>query len=206
VAHDNADSTQLMNAQIEIGLLLAAPGILLVLALGPTVLQILYSAQFTPAFEILRWQSLGTFLRVISWPLAYLMLAKGDKALFFWTELATNVFYLFALIVGLEYMGMPGIGVAFMLMYLFHAALTLLVARRLSKFEWTTNNLTKLGIIIPLVFLAFLCSYLPVLWAATVGIFLSVGVGIYSLKALYTLIGRETVLAYYQRFRARLRL
>ncbi|MEJ5223379.1 MAG: oligosaccharide flippase family protein, partial [Anaerolineales bacterium] len=207
LAHDDPESNRLINAQVEVGVLAATPGILAVLALGPFFLQLLYDSTFIPAFEILRWQALGTFLRVFSWPLAYLMLARGKKSLYFWIELATNLFYLLVLLGGVQWLGLPGVGIAFLLMYIFHTLVTWLAARHLSGFAWSGANLARLVWLFPAVLTAFLFTLtLPTLWAALTGGALAIGAGIYSLRSLYTLFGPEVAQAYIQRIRARLGL
>ncbi len=207
LSHDNPESNRLINAQVEVGMLAAAPGILAVLAWGPFLLQLLYDTTFMPAFEILRWQALGTFLRVFSWPLAYLMLARGKKSLYFWTELATNIFYLLVLLAGVQWLGLAGVGVAFLLMYVFHTAITWIVARRLSGFDWSGGNLARLALLTPAVLVVFACViFLPTLWAALIGGALALLVGAYSLRALYRLFGPLAAQAYIQRIRAKLGL
>ncbi len=207
LSHDDTESNRLINAQVEVGMLAAAPGILAVLAWGPFLLQLLYDATFTPAFEILRWQALGTFLRVFSWPLAYLMLARGKKSLYFWTELSTNVFYLLALLGGVQWLGLAGVGVAFLWMYIYHTAITWIVARRLSGFDWSPANLRRLGVLTPAVLIVFICAVtLPPLWAALIGGLLVLLVGLYALRALYHLFGPQAVQGYIHRIRARLGL
>lgn len=205
LSKDDPESNRLMNAQVEIGLLAAAPGILLVLALGPFLIELLYSREFVAAFEILRWQALGTFLRIFSWPLAYLMLARGKKTLYFWNELLTNLLYLGALtgLVGLA--GLPGIGLAFFLMYIFYTLAVTLIAARLSGFRWSRQNLTRAALLAPLVLLAFGLTYiLPPLWMAAAGGILAALTGLYSLRALYRLFGPEVFQSYLDRIRARL--
>lgn len=205
LAHDDTESNRLINAQVEVGMLAAAPGILAVLALGPFLLQLLYSPEFVPAFEILRWQALGTFLRVFSWPLAYLMLARGKKGLYFWTELFTNLFYLLVLLGGVRWLGLPGVGVAFLLMYVFHAAVTWVMARRLSGFRWSAGNLARLGALTPIVLTVFVCAlFLPALWTAIIGGALALATGVYALRSLYHLLGPGVAQAYIQRIRAML--
>lgn len=203
VSQDQVRSAQLINAQVEIGLLLAVPGILAVLALGPFLLSLLYSPQFSPAFAILRWQALGTFLRVISWPVAYIMLAKGKGKWFFWSELVTNLVYLSAAAVCVSWWGLPGIGVAFFVMYIFYTGLMTLVARRLIGFRWAKRNLHLARIFLPITLAAILASYLlsPVL-SAVIGLTLSLGVGTYTFKSLYGLIGPAAVKSYWQRVMA----
>ncbi len=205
LSHDNPESNRLMNAQVEVGLLAATPGILLVLALGPFFIELLYSKEFVTAYEILRWQALGTFLRIFSWPLAYLMLARGKKALYFWNELLTNLLYLGALTVLVDFVGLPGIGIAFFLMYVFYTLATTLIAMRLSGFRWGQENILRVALLAPVVILIFGLSYtLPAIWMAIVGCMLALLAGAYSLRSLYTLFGPEVVSAYIQRIRARL--
>jgi PST family polysaccharide transporter len=207
LSHDNPESNRLINAQVEVGVLAATPGILAVLALGPFFLQVLYDTSFIPAFEILRWAALGTFLRVFSWPLAYLMLARGKKSLYFWIELAANLFYLLALLGGVRWFGLPGVGIAFLMMYIFHTVVTWLAARRLSGFRWSAVNLSRLIWLLPAVLAAFLFTLtLPTLWAVLIGGMLALLVGLYSLRSLYTLVGPEVAQAYIQRIWARLGL
>ena len=79
VAQDNSECNRLVNEQAEVGLLLAGPGVLGTLTFAPLVIQLFYSARFGPAVEILRWICLGMMLRVASWPMGYILLAKGAR-------------------------------------------------------------------------------------------------------------------------------
>jgi enterobacterial common antigen flippase len=176
ISQDKDRSTQLINAQVEIGLLIAVPGILLVLALGPILLQLLYSAQFAPAFEVVRWQAMGTFLRVISWPVAMVTLANGKGKAFFSTELAANLFYLGCAALFVSWWGLSGIGVAFFVMYVFYVVLMTMVAHHLIGFRWSKNIVRLVALFFPVIFTAFLASYfLPHLLSAIIGLSLAVG-------------------------------
>ena len=199
VSHDNSQTSQLMNAQVEVGLLVAAPGILLVFALGSVLIQLLYSAEFLPAFEILRWQVLGTFLRVISWPLGYIILARGKGNLFFWSELVTNLVYIGSIVFGIKLLGMAGIGAAFLVMYIFHTLLMFVLAGILSHFKLEDRGRTLMFIFLPVMVLAFGVSF----WmASTIGMLVNLAlalvVGVYSLRSLYLLVGPEKVRVYIQ--------
>ncbi|MBN2503235.1 MAG: oligosaccharide flippase family protein [Anaerolineales bacterium] len=205
VSRDRAHSAQLVNTQVEVGLLIAAPGILAVLALGSFLLQLLYSAQFAPAFEIVRWQALGTFLRVVSWPLAMVTMAKGKGKIYFGAELAVNLFYLGCIALFVPRWGLTGIGPAFFAMYVFYVVMTSLVARHLIGFRWSTRNLRLAALLSPVVLAAFLASYfLPQLPSTIVGLGLAVVVGVFSLRALYRRIGPAAARAYWQRVKTRL--
>jgi PST family polysaccharide transporter len=172
------------------------------LALGPLLLRILYSEQFVMAFDILRWQVLGTFLRVITWPLGFLLLAKAKGRLYLWTELATNLFYLGMVGLGIKYLDLTGLGMAFLAMYLFHLGLMNLLARRLSRLHWSGRNLRLAGVTLMAVLAGFIVSFST---SATValglGLVLALAIGAYCLKSLFEIVGRATVVAYLQRIR-----
>ena len=78
VSADNKKVNRLVNEQTEVSLLLALPGILGTLTFATWVIHLLYSAQFEPAVDILRWQILGVLGRVVSWPVGFVLLAKGS--------------------------------------------------------------------------------------------------------------------------------
>ena len=77
VASDHKECNRLVNEQVEVGLLLAAPGVLATLTFAPLVIWLFYSSAFAPAVEILRWICLGMMMRVASWPMAFVLVAKG---------------------------------------------------------------------------------------------------------------------------------
>jgi PST family polysaccharide transporter len=134
---DPEKATRLVNEQTEIGILLALPGLLATLALGPLLVRVLYSAEFLPAAELLPWLLTGVFLRVFSWPLGFIQLAKGAGRLFAATETA-----FIGLQLGLVYWLVPAYGIvgaayAFALVYVLYTAAMLLVARVLIRFQWS---------------------------------------------------------------------
>jgi PST family polysaccharide transporter len=111
------------------------------MAVAPWVIHLFYAASFTPAIEILRWQILGDVLKVVSWPLGFLILAAGDGKIYFSTEtfawlVATG------LITGLApIMGLPITGIAYVAMYVFYLPLVYWLARRRIGFQWSGSVL-----------------------------------------------------------------
>ncbi len=107
VAHDHAESNRLVNEQSEVGLLMTGPGILATLTLAPLVISVFYSSRFGPAAPILRWICLGMMLRVVTWPIGWIVLAKGARTIFFWTEVFSNALYAGLVWGGLVLFGLP---------------------------------------------------------------------------------------------------
>lgn len=140
LAHDNLATNRLVNEQMEMGLLLAVPGILGTLTFAPWILSVFYTAEFAPAATVIRWQILGIALRVISWPPAFIQLAKGRARVFIITELAFFLAQLGLTIVGLRLWGLEGVGAAFAFAYLFYSVVSYVVGRWLSGFRLSTAS------------------------------------------------------------------
>ena len=191
VAGDNAEVNRLVNEQTEVSLLMALPGILGTLTFAPLVINLFYSAQFEPAIDILRWQILGVLGRVISWPLGYVLLAKGCAKTFFSTELVANLFHLALIWLGIKWFGLSGLGMAFFVIYVFYGLLVLIVVNSLSRFRWTKANL-RMGIgtmlATGLVFLAT-AGWLSAAWGIAVGGAMTGLAAIYSLRTIARQIG-----------------
>ena len=134
VARDDAVCNRLVNEQAEVGLLLAFPGICATLTFAPFIVQFLYSGTFGLATDVLRWQVLGVFLRVASWPMGYLLLAKGKAKLYFWTEVSYNALHAALIWICVQLWGLPGTGIAFFGLYVYYFLLMSVVTQRLSGF------------------------------------------------------------------------
>lgn len=134
---DHATATRLVNEQTEVALLLCAPVLLAMLGLAPWVIQLLYSAEFGPAVDILRWQLLGDILKVMSWPLGFVLIAAGTGKTFILTEsLGVGVFVL-GMLIGLPLIGVTATGVAFLALYVAYLPLVWWLGGRLISFRWT---------------------------------------------------------------------
>ncbi|MBE3142727.1 MAG: oligosaccharide flippase family protein, partial [Planctomycetes bacterium] len=137
VARDNAEVNRLVNEQTEIGILLALPGLLGTLVFAPWVIQLFYSAKFTEAANLLPWFVVGIFGRVISWPLGFIQLAKGAASWFAASETCSNVLHIALIWVGIRWIGLGGVAIAFAIMYGAYTLGLLWVAGRLSQFRWS---------------------------------------------------------------------
>jgi O-antigen/teichoic acid export membrane protein len=192
VAHDNAACNRMVNEQARIGLLLGGPGVMGTLTLAPVILALFYSAKFSAAVEILRWIALGATLRVITWPMGYIILAKGRQDLFFWSELAWTVVNVSLTWVCISVFGLKGAGIAFFGSYIFHGCLIYPIVRSLSGFAWSRENKQTALFFLPLtagVFCA--CFVLPFTAVTCVGIVAVIISGVYSIRVLLRFIPFE---------------
>jgi PST family polysaccharide transporter len=101
---------------------------------------IFYSARFAVAVGILRWICLGATMQVMTWPMGFIIIAKGEQIIFFACELAWTVVSVGLAWLCVGYLGINGAGIAFFGSYVFHYLLIYPVVNRLSGFTWSPEN------------------------------------------------------------------
>jgi PST family polysaccharide transporter len=192
VAASDETSNRLVNEQIEVGMLLALPGICATLTLAPAIVAVLYSGQFGLAADVLRWQILGVFLRVASWPMGYLLLARRQARLYFWTELSYNALHAGLIWLCVRIWGLPGTGIAFLGVYVYYSLLMSVVSRRLTGLAWSASTRRRGAAAVPILAIVFACPLvLPSPWHFVVAGCITAIVGLHSLRTLARLSGRQ---------------
>lgn len=136
----------LVNQQTEVGILLAMPGMLLMFVYAPWIVELFYSQEFVNSAELLRWFIIGCLGRVISWPLGYIVLAKGRSALFASIETLTNAIHLFLILYCLNRFDLVGVSMAYAILYVIYTLMMLLVSGKLIGFKWS-KGVCLIGII-----------------------------------------------------------
>jgi len=192
VSHDNKKVNSLVNEQTEIGLLLAVPGLIATIVLAPLVIWIFYTGAFTESVDLLRWFVFGCLGRVVSWPMGFIMLARGESRLFLITETMFGLIHAALIWIGLKFFGLMGVAIAFMTLYILYTAAMLAVSRHLTSFTWSRGVKALLFILLPASLFVFLTSLLlPVLPATAIGSVLWLLVGVYCLRQLAMRLGAE---------------
>lgn len=105
----------MVNEQIEVHQLVQTPIILFVIALLPLLLPLLYSVEFEPAVVMTQMAMFGLLFHVLTYPISFMPLSKGDVLLFMLQETVYNVANVVMVIVGYMYWGLDGAGVALLL-------------------------------------------------------------------------------------------
>ena len=194
IANDNSESNRVVNEQAHVSLLLAGPGVIATLTFAPLVIALFYTSKFGGAVEILRWLCLGMTLRVISWPMGFIIVAKGVQNLLILSELAWTVVYLGLAWVCVSAFGLKGTGIAFFGSYVFHVLMIYVIVRRLSSFRWSTANIQTSFLFLTLIGVVFGSYYaFPPLLAMGVGTLAILLSGVYSLQVLLNLISLDRI-------------
>lgn len=158
VNHDNKQVVTLVNEQTEIAILLAGPIIVGMLSFINPVVMILYSYQFTAAISILHWMLAGTFLKILAWPIAFIMLAKGRGGIFICIEILSNTILICFVYFFWDLFGLEVTGIAYLFTYFCTTGIVFGVCRWLCDFFWSHQNLKLILVFAIIILLTFLNS------------------------------------------------
>ncbi|MGW8159262.1 MAG: O-antigen translocase [Desulfoprunum sp.] len=168
VASDNTSIHRMVNEQSQISILLSLPGLMAMMIFAPVIINLLYASSFVTAVPILRWCILGILGRVFSWPLGFVILAKGRGKLFFITEFLAGVIHLAGVFFLIRIWGLEGAGIAFMVLYIFYTGLMLFVMHSMFGVIWDNQTLKLMSFaIIAMVVLMVNCTFnnnLIIMW------------------------------------------
>lgn len=131
---DPVEAAATVNHQAEVALLLAGPVLVGTVALAPWLVQLLYSSEFLPAAELLRWQIAGDLLKIMGWPLGFILLAAGRGRAFMLTEAIGAAVLAGTTAVLLPRVGLIAPGVAYAITYLVYLGVVCFLAVRLIGF------------------------------------------------------------------------
>jgi antigen flippase len=189
--HDEKASNQLVNEQTEVALLLGGPVILGMLLFTPILILLFYSHKFGAATNLLRWLLVGNIVKIVSWPMGYLVMAHARAKTFVIIELVWASTYLGLLYLGIGVFGIDAAGYAFVGAYVAYSAVLYLIVSRYCGFAWTSMNLifaivaaASAVIVMFLVHRGGVVGYLG-------GGLITLGVGIYCLRRLYRMAENE---------------
>jgi enterobacterial common antigen flippase len=196
INNDNTKVVQLVNEQTEVALLLAGPLIVGMILFLNMVVYILYSAKFTLAIGILHWQLAGTILKVISWPIAFVILAKKRGGIFIFTELSWNVIYLCLVYLGWQTFGLEITGIAFLISFLGYLVILYAIAYKICGFRWSNISLKYIVVFGFATLSAFICSrYISGVTGYCAGCVLLIAVALYSFFELRKIVDVKAVFA-----------
>lgn len=136
VAHDNNLSKNIINQQAEVALLILAPILLIFIVFINIAICILYSKDFLSINQMIYWAALGMYFKAASWPIGFILLAKGNGKMFFLSEFTLNLYMLIFNIIGYYYGGLTGLGVSFLISYIIYLLQIYFIGSKMYKFNF----------------------------------------------------------------------
>ena len=105
----------MVNEQIEVHSLVQTPVILSVVLLLPFLMPLLYTNEYAPAVVMTQIAMFGLLFHVLTYPMSFMALSKGDVMVFILQETVFNVVNMLLIFVGYSKWGLAGAGVALLL-------------------------------------------------------------------------------------------
>lgn len=152
---DNKKLDEAVNSQLYIVLLLASPIIIGMVGFADIAIRLLYSAKFIGAVAILKWQVLGDFFKIISWPCGFVFLAKGHGKLYMTYSISYTIIYMSIVYFGWDYLGFVGIGLSFFIAQLVSVLFTYIYSYNKFGIHISKSNLKVIAVFILLLTFAF---------------------------------------------------
>ena len=138
IQSDNSKVKELVNDQIEMGLLLVTPAIIFMYFSGPIIVELLYSNHFLGVLSIFKAALFAIILKSVIWPLAFVILAKGDNKLYFKQEIISDIFLLVSTLFFYHFLGLVGIGIASLIQFILYAFYIIPILK--SKYDFSIRK------------------------------------------------------------------
>lgn len=158
VINDHNAANKLINEQTIMGVTLSMAGVVAVVGFAKYILNLFYSAEFTPAMNMLQWMTAGMAIKVVAWPIGFIIVSKGKSVLFTITEVLWALLFIPFLLLFTRLLGLQGAGIAFFLAYLIYTIVILIAGYRITSFLWNTEALKKIGLLIISMIIVFISS------------------------------------------------
>ncbi len=176
----------MVNKQTEIGLLIAAPIIVLMVALSDWIIPLLFSSGFAAAVPLQRVWILGDILTIPTMFCAYILIVCNRGGWFFITKLVGAVIY-----VGLVWMlhkmgyGLTSVAVAKVISEVIVLGATSVAAASIAGFYWHRRVVVlTTAIAAPVAAITILAAWFPLV-ANLAGIALALGFGAYAFHKIF---------------------
>ena len=198
IVNSSPKTRRLVNEQTYIVLIVSTPLIISLLLFSKLILSILYTSQFIGAETLLNWQVLGTFLKILSWPLGFILLAKGKGLLFFVSEVIFSVFYLVSIYCLFPSFGISSAGIGYLIAYFVYLFTVYMLGRKLCNFRWIKENwIIIVSSLIPIVFIFYITEYQNY-YRFVIGVPLLILSVVYSLYKLHKVMPLNRILSVFK--------
>ena len=145
--NDREGQIDAINKQTILVMTILLPLIVVFIIFSKTIIHILYSPEFYEIITMLRLFMVGMLFQAITWCLSYAIVARGDKKLFIITECYNFIVSISLKIVGFLVGGLTGIGVAFIIDYIFEGALIFWVCHKKFSYKMSKDFLMSFFVV-----------------------------------------------------------
>lgn len=154
-SENNLKINRLANEQIQIGLLIATPGLIATIIYAELAIKLFYTVDFLGAVALLQVFVLGCFGRVVGWPTGFIILAKKKDTWFFFTQTFYASIFISTAYVTLSHFGLMGVAISFCIQVFIGIGVNRLIVGYLTDFKWHNDTIKTFGANLLIIVLAY---------------------------------------------------
>ena len=147
VNQDNSKIQDELNKQSMVSVVLCCPLIVLFIALMPLFVTILYSEEFMPTLDYLRFGIFWTVITICSNQVDMILIAKNNSRVFMTLSVIVRALQLLLCIVLYKSCGLLGLGISYGLLGVLHMVIMTTVVQKLYGIHFT-KEFVKTGVIV----------------------------------------------------------
>ena len=169
VASNRQQMSTTVNRQIEVSFLLLAPMLAFLILFLPVLVPLLFRADFSPVVPMAQVTVFSMYLKAITLPISYMVLARGDSLAFLLIEGFDSVLMVLLIIFGYEHWGLVGTGLALDATYVVDLVIVYLYTRFRYGYSGSYAVLLVVALQMPLglgVYVLSLFAHGPLYWGA----------------------------------------
>lgn len=185
VSGDPAKLSRLLDQQLHLAALLSAPILIALSAGAPLWLNLLYSAEFVGAADLLRLQVVSETLRLPVWGMGFLLLARGDRRGYVINEAAFTLGAVGTTLLLVPHIGLIGAGAGYAMGYVAALAVTGFRVGLHHSIQAGADSMRQLLMLLAACSALFVIGLTAPLLALLLGGAVAVGAGLWALAELH---------------------
>lgn len=160
VGNDRVVMCEMVNKQIEVSFMIASPMLTALIVAMPIIVPLLFTNEFLPVVSMAQVAVFAMYIKSVSLPISYLTLAKGDSLAYLILEAVYDAILVAFIVLGYQYMGLYGTGLALTLSYLVDIIMLFIFAYYRYGYSLSTSVIHMVAIQMPIGISVYLTTFL----------------------------------------------
>ena len=147
VNQDNEKVQEELNKQTMVSVVLCCPLIVLFVALMPLFIRILYSAEFLPTLDYLRYGIFWTVITICSNQVDMILIAKANTKVYMGIAIVVRVIQIIMCVILYNFLGLIGLGISYAFLGVLHMIIMAITVHKLYGIHFS-SEFVKTGVIV----------------------------------------------------------
>lgn len=156
---DNVKICELVNDQAEIATVIGGTLVVFMISGSSIIIDILYSREFQQSSSLLMLFALGSFYKLLSWPISFVLSAKGAIKEIIISEFSWNIAFVIFTISLWSKFGLLSVGISYVISYMIYLLIVFYLVYKLSHFKWIRANISHIIVQFVLITFVFVVSF-----------------------------------------------